>query len=222
MIAGTIALCFLLIGGAFLQVYQEFDGNAAFPADCGLVFGAAVYNGYPGPAIVRRVATAADLYKNGQIKTLILCGGRGEAGRPSEAAVMKNEALKYGVNDTDIVLEQESHSTEENLLNSKNLTSQCSTVVGISDGYHLARIRLLAERIGWNELQTTPSQMRPQEASERASVMREVFAYLYYNFSMDHWFNAAALEKLFKDFSRKGFIPRHILKTALAPVSLLT
>ncbi len=204
---GFLALCVFLIGASILQVYQQFGGNAVLPADCALVFGAAVYNGYPGPAIVRRVSTAADLYKNHQVHKLILSGGRGEAGQVSEASVMKQQAMQLGVLSADITVEEASHSTEENLLNSRNLTLKCSSVVGISDAYHLARIELLARRQGWTDLQTLPATIRPQEASERNSVLREAFAYLYYDFYFDHWISSSALEKRFSDIPQKGFIP---------------
>lgn len=186
--ACTVALtCIVLIfAGTYLVIYEHFDGSAELPADCALVFGAAVYGqSKPGPAITRRVAAAAGLYRDGQVNTLILSGGKGRGVRESEADVMRAFAMELGVPAGDIVTEDQSHSTQENIAHSRNLTSQCSSVVGVSDQYHLARIELLSWRQGWGELQTYPAQDRPPVRSEQRSVLREVFALLYYALYVD-------------------------------------
>lgn len=196
--AAVVTLSALLVGGSYWQVKRHFEGDATLPADCALVFGAAVYGNLPGPAIVRRVTTAVDLYKDGKIRTLIVSGGRGEGNSLSEADIMRREALRYGVSANDIILEDQSHSTWENLLYSQNLTSQCSSVVGISDAYHLARIGLIADRQGWVNFGTVPAGTRPAEMSENQSVLRETFAYLYYVLRMDYWITKETLQRNFE------------------------
>jgi len=200
--AGVVALMVLVFVGAILQVYSQFDGDAAtaLPADCAIVFGAAVYgNRLPGPAIVRRVSTAAELYRNQQVNRLILSGGKGEGNTRSEAQVMKTEAIGQGVRASDITLEEESHSTWENILYSKNLTSGCKSVVGISDAYHLARIELVARRQGWGVLKTIPAGNRPAAEKEQKSALREVFAYIYYALYLDKFVTTDVLEETFRD-----------------------
>lgn len=199
--AGVVSLSMVLFATAYLQVYSQFDGDSdALPADCAIVFGAAVYsNRLPGPAIVRRVSTAAELYRTDQIQTLILSGGRGVGNTKSEAAVMLREAVGQGVRTADILLEEESHSTWENILYAKNLTSNCKSVVGISDAYHLARIELVARRQGLKDFHTIPAGNRPHIEQEKKSVLREVFAYLYYALYLDKWITKSALEETFKD-----------------------
>lgn len=185
----ALTLLMLILTGTYVIIHTYFDGTAELPADCALVFGAAVYGqNQPGPAITRRVAAAANLYKEGQVKTLVLSGGKGRGVRESEADVMRALAVELGVPPEDIVTEDQSHSTWENITNSQNLTSQCSSVVGVSDQYHLARIELLSWRQGWGELQTSPAQDRPPQKSEQRSVLREVFAYIYYVFYLDKVF----------------------------------
>ena len=181
----TVLIVYL---SAYTYVRESFEGNATFPADCALVFGAAVYGGSkPGPAIVRRVAAAAELYRNGQVSRLILSGGRGEGNRETEAAVMQTVAVEQGVGTADIWLEESSTSTQENLSYARNLTSDCSSVVAISDQYHLGRIRLLAWRQGWFSLMTYPAQDRePVTPAERWSFQREVFGVLYYGLFLDY------------------------------------
>ncbi len=210
----VVAIILLLIGGSYLQVKQQFAGNGTLPADCALVFGAAVYGSIPSPAILRRVSTAATLYREEKVKKLILSGGRGEGNRQSEATVMRREAINLGVDAEDISIEDQSHSTWENLLYSQNLTSQCSSIVGISDGYHLARIELLARRQGWKNFGTIPTELRPPEMSEHRSVLRETFAYLYYALWMNEWITKESLLKNFIDQPEKAFVPEKILQSA--------
>ncbi len=169
-----------------IVVYRGFHGTATFPADCGLVFGAAVYgNSIAGPAVARRMTTAAELYRNGEIKKLIVSGGVGKGNRVSEAEVMRSVAMQLGVNPTDIIMEKESHSTWQNLSNSKPLAAECTSTVGVSDGYHLARIKLIAWRQHWDNFQTYPALIRPEAGSERRSVLREAILYLYFRFYID-------------------------------------
>ena len=100
-----------------LHIVTQFDGtNPQYPVDCGIVFGAAVGKGsIPSAALERRVKKAADLYNAKYVTTLILSGGKGSEWQESEAAVMRKVAMLNGVDPDDIVLEEESTSTFENL-----------------------------------------------------------------------------------------------------------
>lgn len=184
-----ITLCvgiLLLYFASYAYVVWSFKGNAVFPVECALVFGAAVSRGSnPGPAIVRRVGEASRLYRDGQVKRLIMTGGKGEGNRKTEAEVMREQAIAEAVPASAIVLEDHARSTWENLLYSKNLTSDCSSVVAISDQYHLGRIHLLALRQGWRGLMTWPAQQHSPIGLEQRGFMREVFAVLYYGLFMD-------------------------------------
>lgn len=168
------------------HIYSRFDGTAAFPVDCAVVFGAAVYgSSLPGPAIVRRVGAAAELYREGSVKRIILSGGKGAGNRQSEAQVMLTQAVAQGIAREDIVLEQESHSTWENLLYSRPLTEGCLSTVGVSDRYHLARIELLARRQGWDDLTTAPAGGELIRSFETRSLLREIVAFIYYALRID-------------------------------------
>ncbi|MFA6038945.1 MAG: YdcF family protein [Candidatus Peribacteraceae bacterium] len=175
-------LVFLLTA---LYVFAGFDGEGDLPADCGVVFGAAVHSVFDndeekyvnvaGPGISRRVLTAVQLYREKKLKRLIMSGGRGEGMRASEAEVMRDVAVAEGVDPKDITIETQSTSTEENLLLVRPLTGSCSSTVAISDRYHLARIGYIAGKQGW-ELSTFPAQRHADSLFEVYSVIREVGA----------------------------------------------
>lgn len=180
------AACVLMLLTVTATILYHFNGDAVLPADCAIVFGAAVYaNDRPGPAIVRRVATASNLYKEGKIRRLFLSGGRGgDMTGASEASVMREQAIEHGVKSSDIVLEESSRSTWDNIMYTRPLTSECQTVIGLSDRYHLARIELIAWRQGWS-LDTYSSEGTAVPGFEYYSIAREVAAYVYYLFHLD-------------------------------------
>jgi len=186
----------ILSGIAFLIVWN-FNGTGKVPArqsesqsgggergkeeHCAIVFGAAVHkNSLPGPGIARRVATAARLYHERILQHIILSGGKGEEGMASEAEVMRDVAVADGIPAGDLTLEGNSRSTWENLAYSRPLTGSCTTVLAISDRYHLARISFLARVQGWGALSTLPSDLEAPWYFEFKSISREVVAILYY------------------------------------------
>ncbi len=170
-----------ILAGTVTYVVSRFGGSATFPAECALVFGTAVrpifergeivYTG-PGPGILRRVAAAADLYRQGSVQKVFLTGGRGEGMAESEASVMKRIAVVQGIHLEDIVTEEESRSTIENIANSFPIMEGCMSIVGISDRYHLARIELLAAKAG-RPIMTYPAAANAGVAFETRSILRE-------------------------------------------------
>ena len=177
-----------MIGILVFGIIAQFPGNAQLPADCGIVFGAAVHpasaeagdpSSLAGPGILRRVQTAVRLYHAHLVHRLFFTGGRGEGMPQSEAAVMARLALDNGVKSQDIQTEDVSRSTKENLLNTKPLIQGCARTVAISDRYHLARIRWLAMLQGWRDLQTYPADQHANFPFEARSVIREVGGFLY-------------------------------------------
>jgi len=186
----SVVLVFCAI---LLHIVAQFDGTEpAYPVECGLVFGAAVGKGStPSAALERRVKKAAELYNAKYITTLIFSGGKGSEWQESEAAVMRKVAMLNGVDPDDIVLEEESTSTWENLELSKVKVYDCTTIVAISDRYHLARISLLAKKQNWSNLETAPARRSPSLISEAKNVLREAVGIIYYALNgdslIDYW-----------------------------------
>ncbi len=183
----VIVSCAAILGAQTAGVLLAERGDEVeFPVDCALVFGSAVYGwNTPGLGIVRRVGTAARLYREGKVHKLIMSGGRTARTDQSEAAVMRVYAMRLNVPSRAIALEEESMSTLQNLQYAKPLTADCSSIIGISDGFHLRRIKELAQRTGWGILNTYPADESPTGESHRRSVIREVGAALYYGLYLD-------------------------------------
>ncbi len=178
-----ILIPIIIFVSLMFMVMLSFDGSASFPAECGIVFGAAVHrDSTAGPGILRRVGAASDLYKEGQLKRLYLTGGMGSPFQEkSEAEVMKEIAIGQGIDPADIILEEESTSTWQNLRFTKPLTEDCESIVGISDRYHLARISFLAKKQGWGSLMTHPAPASTSTHFELWNVVREALGIGYYS-----------------------------------------
>ncbi len=178
VVAGFLGVTVLLI--LISSVAYKFEGDAVFPADCALVFGAAVHRGgEPGPGIERRVQTAVRLYHEEKIQLLYLSGGKGSGQEASEAEVMRGVALREGVDPDDVHTEEAATSTIENLTFAQPMMDHCTSVVGISDRYHLARIAFIADRLDWENFSTYPADWNASRHFEAQSILRESLGMLY-------------------------------------------
>ena len=121
-----------------------------------LVLGAAVRpDGTPSPAVARRVGHAVALWQSGQVGLLVLSGGV-RTHPPTEAEVMARLCREAGVPDEALLLETRALTTEDNMRLAQPLLAGlgCRDVVIVTDRYHAARARLVAQRVG---LQATAS-----------------------------------------------------------------
>lgn len=199
----TAALLLRIVVGGFIAVSilifsMILTGESGSPppggrADCALVFGSAVYGwNTPGPSMKRRVSTVARLYQQGDIRRIVFTGGRTASTDQTEAEVMKQQSLELGIPASVITMENEAQSTWQNLEFSRPLLAGCSSVVAVSDGFHLARIRFSARLQGWGSLPTIPADEPPPSDMHIKSIFREYAAFIYYAL-LGPWLNDPAL-----------------------------
>jgi uncharacterized SAM-binding protein YcdF (DUF218 family) len=175
---GALIVASILLSTLF--VISQFGGNAAFPIECAVVFGSAVHKTeQPGPGIRRRTETAVHLLEKGSVERLIFTGGLGEGNRLSEARVMRNEALRLGVDPTVMRIEEGATSTWQNVKFVVPFVKDCNSVVGISDRYHLARIRFTAWRQGLR-MAVYPAEQTANPFFEIRAIVREALGNLVY------------------------------------------
>jgi vancomycin permeability regulator SanA len=118
------------------------------PADAIVVFGARAYaDGTPSEALRERVETAAALYHEGLAPRLIMSGGVDPSG-VSEPRVMRAVAIEAGVPPSAIVEDELGETTEASIDSAQALAARhrLGSVLAVSHYFHLARIKLLAER----------------------------------------------------------------------------
>ena len=124
--------------------------ETAASSDAAIVLGAAVFhNGAWNPCLVARVQRGVALLKAGVVKRLILSGGVDIEDGVSEAAVMRQIALRSGANAAALLLEPRATSTLENLEFSRDLMRRegLKSAVIVSDPYHLPRASLIARKL---------------------------------------------------------------------------
>jgi uncharacterized SAM-binding protein YcdF (DUF218 family) len=117
--------------------------------DAALVLGAALWDSQPSPALTERLQMALYLYNKGQVQWIICSGGIGDDGI-SEAKGMKRYLVDRGVPPKDLLLEEESTNTEENLRYSKKLLKPngIQNIYLVTHDYHMYRALALARNTG--------------------------------------------------------------------------
>ncbi len=120
------------------------------PADVIVVLGAAAYGRNPSPVFRERLRHGVDLYHRGVASKLLFTGGKQLRSDLSEAKVGSLWAKAKGVDPRDILFEEESQSTAENLSFARDVMvdHDLHSAVVVSDPLHLARARLLAGNLG--------------------------------------------------------------------------
>ncbi|MGZ3456977.1 MAG: YdcF family protein [Archangium sp.] len=157
LFVGLGVLTFGLYGMAFV-VDRFGQRERAVPSDVVVVLGARVLpGGQPSSALRARLEKAVALYHQGLAPRLLFSGGVG-VHPPSEARVMRDLAVRLGVPAEACLLEEQSHSTEQNASFSARLLRSLGArrVVVVSDPYHLLRARQYFRLHGF-EVATSPA-----------------------------------------------------------------
>jgi uncharacterized SAM-binding protein YcdF (DUF218 family) len=123
-----------------------------------IVLGAGLLNGETvSPLLARRIDKAIEVQrqqyeKTGKHALFIMSGGQGADERIPESVAMANYAEKEGVSSLEILTEEASTTTFENLKFSKNMMHENSTSAYVSNEYHILRAGMFAKRLGLNSV----------------------------------------------------------------------
>jgi uncharacterized SAM-binding protein YcdF (DUF218 family) len=151
---------------SFLAVVFWGARDMARPSDAIVVLGAAQYAGRPSPVLKARLDHALGLWKKGMAKRLVLTGGRGTGDTISEAAVGRRYAMRAGVADSAILLENEGRTTSESIATVAAIMSEkkLERAILVSDPFHMLRLQILAKRYGVKSV-TSPTRTSPISAN---------------------------------------------------------
>lgn len=170
-------LCFGILEGIILASGHD-EVKQGVPVM--LVLGCKVDPDGPSLALVSRMDKALEYWRAHPETELILSGGQGGNEPVSEAQAMADYLQANGVPAARLHLEDASTNTRENLRNSMAVMEDLgydpaqTPVIVVSNGFHLARVRLLCARYGLNA--GTLSAPMPTLPSAVKSYIREVFA----------------------------------------------
>lgn len=128
----VITLCFI--------INQE---NRAIPekSDVILVLGAHLWGENPSPFLQARLDKAMELYRNGYADVILVSGGQGADEVIPEALAMKNYLIAHQIPAEDVMMEDRSTSTRENITFSKVLMDQkgYQSAIIVTNDFHVYR-----------------------------------------------------------------------------------
>ena len=166
-----------------LNIYLYGNVDEMRKADAALVLGAAVWDDKPSPVFEERIKHGITLYKDGYVDKLVFTGGIGENATYSESSIAKQYAIENAVPLEDILIEEQSKITQENIAYAASIIKEnnISTVIIVSDPLHMKRAMLLAKDYGIEAYSSpTPSTKYKTLSSKVPFLAREVFYYIGY------------------------------------------
>jgi uncharacterized SAM-binding protein YcdF (DUF218 family) len=151
---------------SFLAVVFWGSRDMAREADAIVVLGAAQYAGRPSPVLKARLDHGLGLFKKGLAKRLVLTGGRGIGDTISEAAVGRRYAMKAGIADSLILLENEGRTTDASVAAVATIMerAELKRAILVSDPFHMLRLQILSKRYGVESV-TSPTRTSPISAN---------------------------------------------------------
>ena len=155
ILAGALAFA-VLLGVVLSGAHSSVSGDPQVM----IVLGCQVKPWGPSVLLQDRLDTALVYLQDHPDMTVVACGGQGADEPESEARAIADYLTENGVSKRNILLDEDSHNTHQNLENAAKLLSEenmdpaQSQVVVVSNGFHLTRARMLAQRCGFEEVST--------------------------------------------------------------------
>ncbi len=186
-IAKAVLLIFsillLAVGLLASRIYSYRNAGSDVPADAAIVLGAAVWGAEVSPVFRERINHGIDLYRKGKVRKLIFTGGQGNRGEATESSAAQQYALQSGIPADDILIEEKSHTTYENILYAKQLADSqgVQKVLIVSDPLHMKRAVAIARDMGLvADPSPTPSTRYQGLRSQATLLAHETYYYIGY------------------------------------------
>ena len=155
ILAGILAFAALL-GIVLAGGHDEIHGDPTVM----IILGCQLREDGPSILLQDRLDEALEYLDDHPDMTVVACGGQGADEPESEARAIADYLTENGVSKRNILLDEDSHNTHQNLENAAKLLSEedldpaQTQVVVVSNGFHLTRARILAQRCGFEEVST--------------------------------------------------------------------
>ena len=154
ILIGMLAF-FILLGIVLAGSHDQVSGQPSVM----IVLGCQVRPDGPSILLQDRIDEAAAYLLDHPEVTVVASGGQGPDEPMSEARAIRDALVEQGVEAERILLEAASHNTVQNLRYSKALLEEAGIdtsggVLVVSNGFHLARVRMLAARCGFGQVST--------------------------------------------------------------------
>lgn len=183
MLISVISVIIVYIIINTISIYSFSLKDQKRKADVAIILGASTSNGTVSPVYQERLNHGINLYREGYVDKLIVTGGIGVGNDQSDAHAAKQYTMLQGIPGTDILTEDTSTITQENLENSKAIMDQnkYSTAIIVSDPLHMRRAMLLAKDAGINAYSSPTQTLKYVSLKTQIPFLaREVFFYIGY------------------------------------------
>lgn len=181
-----INLCIGLFIISFLIVQTLIVCGARIRSDAKseyiLVLGAGTRGDEPSIELKNRLDKAIEVFKENKKGEIVVCGGKGSDQKFSEAYVMEKYLVENGIDKSNILKEDKSTNTYENIENANNIIKSIegrkNIRVGIvTNDFHVYRSKLIAKKFGLDPIgipAKTPLYIIPNH------YMKEYFSLIFY------------------------------------------
>ena len=154
MLAGALTFATLL-GAVLSGAYDHISGEPQVM----IVLGCQVKEDGPSILLRDRLDEALNYLEDHPDLTVGVSGGQGPDEPTSEAQAMADYLIANGVDGEKVLLETASHNTAQNFAYSKKQMDEAQIdysdgILVVSNGFHLTRARMLAQRAGFEEVYT--------------------------------------------------------------------
>jgi len=175
----------LIIWLAYTGIIIWNFGNQdnAQPSASLIVLGAAIAGDKPSPVFRERINHAITLFRQDLASKIIFTGGKGDGETHAESEVAAAYAVNRGVPKSAILIESQSRTTRQNLLEAKAImdVNALATAIIISDPLHLKRALMMAKDVGILAVASpTPTTRYRSLKPKLGFLFREIYFYNYY------------------------------------------
>ena len=150
--AALVLAGMLVFAACFCCVIFGSHSQLEDDADIMIILGCQVKPWGPSVLLQDRLDTALDYLEEHPDITVVVSGGKGDDEHKSEAQAMKDYLVEKGLSPEQIIMEDQSSNTHQNLIYTTRLLKEMGydtkqEFVVVSNGFHLTRVRMLWERV---------------------------------------------------------------------------
>ncbi len=165
------------------DIWQFGTVDQATKADCIIVLGSAIEDDRPSPVFEQRIQHGIQLHKKGFASTIVFTGGIGDRERYSESRIAQNYAIENGIPASQILIEEQSRTTQQNLAEAQAIMQhkQFKSAIIVSDPLHMKRSILMAQDLGMTVFSSpTPTSMYRSWKPQTEFLIRELYFWHHY------------------------------------------
>lgn len=159
------ALLALVLAGALVfgaiegQIMSGARDDVRSDPEAMVILGCQLHEWGPSLMLRDRLDKALDYLEDHPYVTVVVSGGQGENEPATEAQGMADYLEEHGIPRENIILEPQSHNTYQNLAYSAKRLEAAGYdikdgVIIVSNGFHLTRAKMLAGRVGYENVST--------------------------------------------------------------------